>query len=395
VQATGQKSVVSRQGPLWLVATDGLLAPIGSERLMSRPPNAIDFWRGFALVSIFINHIPGVTYEVMTHRNFSLSDSAELFVFLAGWSLRHLVGPANDPTPIEHLFFRLSGRALTVYAAHMLIVMIAIAMLAFSARVLDNPLLLEWHNAAAVFSNPAETHVGLVLLSHQLGYFDILPLYVVLMLTAPLITLVHRVAPNWLVPISLAIYLAALIFKITVPTWPTEGQWFFNPLCWQLVFVLGFTMSRQHGPGGWVRAHLSKIRLVAVPIVLVGAVMVITGWRLDPTRVPEPKLLFINGKTFVTPMRLIQFLALIAVFSAAYPVIARAVPRIVGFLAGLGRNSLYVFCTGSILSLAGQILRFYLGGGLFVDTVLVTVGIAVLGAVAWVAEWRDRIKKPA
>jgi hypothetical protein len=362
---------------------------------MLRPANAVDFWRGFALISIFINHIPGITWEILTHRNVSLSDSAELFVFLAGWSLRHVVGPVNDPTPIEHLFFRLSGRAVQVYAAHMLIVMIAIAMLSVAARVLDNPLLLEWHNAAAVFSNPAETHVGLVILSHQLGYFDILPLYVVLMLLAPLIALIHRIAPNWLVPLSLGLYLWALVFQVTIPTWPTEGQWFFNPLCWQLVFVLGFSMSRQHGPGGWVRANIGVIRWVALPIVVVTGIMVLRGWWPDPTLAPEPKLLFINGKTFATPMRVIQFLALVAVFSAVYPVIARAMPRVVDFLAGLGRNSLYVFCAGSVLSLAGQIVRYYFDGGFFVDTVLVTVGIAMLGAVAWVAEWRDRIKKPA
>ena len=220
---------------------------------MPRPVNAVDFWRGFALVSIFINHIPGIFYDRFTHKNLSLSDSAELFVFLAGWSLRHVVGRPEDPAPLHRLVFRLGGRALTLYAAHMMIVMLAIAMLAASARLLDNPLLLEWHNAAAVFNEPVETHIGLVLLSHQLGYFDILPLYVVLMLLAPLIAFVHRHVPNLLVPVSLAIYLSALIFKLTIPTWPTEGQWFFNPLCWQLVFVLGFAFSRERGPGGWVR----------------------------------------------------------------------------------------------------------------------------------------------
>ena len=30
---------------------------------MPREANAIDFWRGFALVSIFVNHIPGIYYE--------------------------------------------------------------------------------------------------------------------------------------------------------------------------------------------------------------------------------------------------------------------------------------------------------------------------------------------
>ena len=41
---------------------------------MPREANAVDFWRGFALVSIFINHVPGITYEHFTHRNFSISD---------------------------------------------------------------------------------------------------------------------------------------------------------------------------------------------------------------------------------------------------------------------------------------------------------------------------------
>ena len=64
---------------------------------MTRQANAIDFWRGFALVSIFVNHIPGVYYERLTYRNLSISDSAELFVFLAGWSLGLLVGSRTEP----------------------------------------------------------------------------------------------------------------------------------------------------------------------------------------------------------------------------------------------------------------------------------------------------------
>lgn len=357
---------------------------------MPRPANAVDFWRGFALISIFINHIPGISYAHLTHGNISLSDSADLFVFLAGWSLRHVVGRPEDPMPTSQLVFRLGGRALTLYAAHMLIVMIAIAMLALTARTLDNPLLLEWHNAAAVFFDPVDTHIGLVLLSHQLGYFDILPLYVVLLLTAPVIAIIHRTAPNWLLPISLAIYFAALVLQITVPTWPTEGQWFFNPLCWQAVFVLGFVLSRARGPGGWVAANISWLRLIAWPIVVAAALVSWNEAWPDPTKVPDPKLLFIPGKTFATPVRLVQFLALVAAFSVVYPYIARALPLLVNFFSMLGRNSLEVFCVGSLLSLAGQIVRFLLKGSLMVDTGLVVIGIIILGAVAWMAEWRRR-----
>ena len=364
---------------------------------MTRTTNAVDFWRGLALVTIFINHVPGIYWSKFTHKNISISDSAELFVFLAGWSLRNVVGRPEDPTPFGQLFMRLGGRAVTLYAAHMTTVMIAIAMLATAASLLDNPLLLQWHNAAAVFTDPANTHIGLALLSHQLGYFDILPLYVILLLLAPIIAFIHRIAPNLLVPLSLSIYLATIIFQITIPTWPTEGQWFFNPLCWQLVYVLGFAMSRERGPGGWVKSHINVIRWVAWPIVIAGTVFVFYGGWIDPTKVPDPKLLFINGKTFVTPIRLIQFLALVAALSATFVYIVAVAPRIVDFLALLGRNSLPVFCIGSLLSLACQIIRYTVRGGgwsgMVVDTVLVVVGIVVMGVVAWLAEWRARVKR--
>jgi hypothetical protein len=66
---------------------------------MPRQANAVDFWRGFALISIFINHIPYIYYAQFTHANYSISDSADLFVFLAGWSLRYLVNSVKTRRP--------------------------------------------------------------------------------------------------------------------------------------------------------------------------------------------------------------------------------------------------------------------------------------------------------
>jgi hypothetical protein len=359
---------------------------------MTRQANAVDFWRGFALVSIFINHVPGIFYEHLTHRNLSISDSAELFVFLAGWSLGLLVSSRRENLTAERLVSRLGGRALTIYAAQILISSLALALLATSAYLLDNPLILEWHNAAAVFQDPALAHIGLVLLTHQLGYFDILPLYVVLMLAAPAIALIDRFARPLLVPMSLTLYVLALTLPFTAPTWPVPGQWFFNPYTWQSLFVLGFALARPDGLGGVVRRHISLIRYIALPIVVVGAVLVWFNWFPDPTKLPEPKLLFLNGKSFLTPMRLIQFLALAAVFSATYPWFAPWVPWLAEFLSALGRNSLNVFCVASLLSLAGQIARYIYSGSFLVDTIVVVCGIALLWLTAWVSEWRDRQK---
>jgi hypothetical protein len=290
---------------------------------------------------------------------------------------------------------RLSGRALTLYAALVMITMIAIAILAVAALRLDNPLLLEWHNAAAVFHDPVAAHIGLALLTHQLGYFDILPLYVVLMLMAPGIAVIDRFAPNWLLPISLAVYLVTLAVPIPVPSWPVEGEWFFNPLAWQLVFVLGFVLAKDSGIGGLVRRQIVPIRIVGALIVVFAALVVINNWWHDPTSMPEPRLFFILSKTYVTPIRLIQFLALVAAFSIAFPYIRRVTPGLVNVLSMLGRNSLQVFCVGSLLSLLGQIIRFIYRGYGGIDTVVVVVGILVMVLTAWLSEWRDRVKARA
>jgi len=357
---------------------------------MIRQANAIDFWRGFALVSIFINHIPGIYFERLTHRNLSISDSAELFVFLAGWSLGLLVSRRKAELTAPGLVARLGGRAMTIYAAQILISSIALALLAGAAYAFDNPLILEWHNAAAAFQDPALAHIGLVLLTHQLGYFDILPLYVVLMLAAPLIALIDKFAKPALVPISLLLYVCALVVPFTAPTWPVAGQWFFNPFTWQAIFVLGFALSRDEGIGAVVRRNMRLIQIVALPIVLVTAILVWFNWFPDPTRLPEPKLLFLNGKSFLTPMRLIQFLALAAVFSGSYAYFAPWVPWLADFLSSLGRNSLNVFCVASLLSLCGQIVRYLYTGSLLPDTIIVIGGIGLLRLTAGVSEWRDR-----
>jgi hypothetical protein len=212
------------------------------------------------------------------------------------------------------------------------------------------------------------------------------------MLIAPAFVIIDRFAPPLLIPLSLSLYFAALAVPFTAPTWPVDGQWFFNPFTWQAIFVLGFALSRDEGLGSLVRRNIDRIRMAAAPIVLACVIVVVLNWLPDPTKVPEPKLLFINGKSFLTPVRLIQFLALAAVFSAAYPVIARFAPAVTEPLSQLGRNSLNVFCVGSLLSLSGQIVRFLYGGGLVVDTIVVVVGVGLLWLTAWMSEWRNRLR---
>ncbi len=358
-----------------------------------RAPNEIDFWRGFALVTIFINHIPGVYFERFTYRNVSLSDSAELFVFLAGWALRKLVeGPARA-LPAGALLLRIEGRAFSIYVAQTVITEMAIALLAAASLAFDAPFLLDWHNASAVFTDPVRAHVGLVLLTHQLGYFNILPLYVVLMFAAPLVAFTQRMGPQFLLPASFAIYAFALISGVNLPTWPVEGTWFLNPLAWQFIYVLGFVLAGEDGLGALARRHRKRLRQIAVPVVLLGAVAAMTSFSPDPVAAPAPKLVFMFDKTFLSPARLIHSLALTAFFAGSFATIKLWLPRCSNFLSMLGRNSLNVFCIASLLSLAGQIFRFVYGGGVAGDAFIVILGVSIMGLVAWASEWRERMRK--
>jgi hypothetical protein len=358
-----------------------------------RGPNEIDFWRGFALATIFINHVPGIFYERFTHRNVSLSDSAEMFVFLAGWSLRFVVTNPGQPLSAGRLVLRLAGRAIVIYAAQILITVLAIALIAAAALYFETPFILEWHNAAAVFEEPVPAHVGLVLLSHQLGYFNILPLYVVLMTAAPVIALLDRASPWLLLAASVALYACTLFGGINLPTWPVEGRWFLDPLGWQLIFVLGFLIAAPNGGvGAFARRHRRALRFAAIPFVIAGGLAAWFHYSPSPMRVPDPKLFFLFDKTFLSPARLIHALALVALFAGSFHYIGRAVPALGGYLSMLGRNSLNVFCVGSVLSLAGQIARFEYGGGIMTDTVVIIIGIVALGVTGWVSEWRERLR---
>src|SRR5215470_10626293 len=46
----------------------------------------VDFFRGLALLIIFIDHIPENVFALITLRNFGFSDATEIFIFLSGYS---------------------------------------------------------------------------------------------------------------------------------------------------------------------------------------------------------------------------------------------------------------------------------------------------------------------
>lgn len=357
----------------------------------ARPPNEIDFWRGYALTAIFVNHVPGLWYEQFTHRNFGFSDSAELFVLLAGWSMRSLVDRQSKSWTPTRLVLRLGGRAVVLYIAQIVITVLALAIIAATALLTDTNLVLQWNNAAAFFEEPLTAHLGMVFLTYQLGYFDILPLYIVLMCLAPVMAMLHRWSTWLLLFVSLAVYCATLTLAFNLPTWPVEGRWFFNPLAWQLIFVIGFVLGGDGPIPAFVSRWRGAFRALGLAIAVLGLVGTIYRWWPSPLNVPYPALFFVANKTFITPMRLFHVLGLVMLFGGAFFWILRYARPLARFFSMLGRNSLNVFCVGSLLSLSAQVVRFSVGGGWWTDTAVLLIGLVVMSSTAWVSEWRARL----
>jgi hypothetical protein len=316
----------------------------------------IDFWRGAVLIAILIDHIPGNPLENWTPRNFGLSDSAEAFVFLSGLSVGLIYLPRARKYGIEPVAGGCFKRALKLYGVHIALTLAALLVFGAAYWMSGVSDLIQAHGRSFVFGSPANGLVGLALLSHQLGYFNILPLYVVLMLWAPVALALTLRGPVLALAVSAGLYAAARAFDLNLPNWPEEGGWFFNPLDWQLVFTLGL-VAAVLWRDGLPRPAPWLLTLSAATVA--GAALIVTdeGGLAPGLRETATAHLDI-AKQDLGLARLIHFVALAYLIATATafgrfiaPVVRGAFGKAV---QSLGRNSLAVFAAGSLMSACGQ-----------------------------------------
>jgi hypothetical protein len=317
----------------------------------------IDFWRGAVLIAILIDHIPGNPLENWTPRNFGLSDSAEAFVFLSGLSVGLIYLPRARKHGIERVVGGCLKRALKLYGVHIALTLAALVVFGAAYWMSGVPDLIQAHGRSFIFTSPATNGlVGLALLSHQLGYFNILPLYIVLMLWAPAALALALRGPLLALIVSVGLYAAARAFGLNLPNWPEPGGWFFNPLAWQLVFTLGL-VSAVLWRDGPPRPVPWLLTLSAVTVA--GAALIVTNnGGLAPGLRDTATAHLDIAKQDLGLARLIHFVAL-AYLIAAATAFGRFIAPVVRSAFGnavqsLGRNSLAVFAAGSFMSACGQ-----------------------------------------
>ncbi|MGA7071885.1 OpgC domain-containing protein [Bradyrhizobium sp.] len=348
---------------------------------------------GLANWFIFLDHIPNNMVNWITLRNFGFSGAADVFVFISGYAAALAFAPIMLERGTIVGATRVLRRTWQLYAAFIVLFAVYAVSIGDVATRYAAPDIIYEFNIAGLLEEPVRTVAhGLLLQSRALN-LDLLQLCVALTACFPLVLWLMLRAPNFTLAASLALYVAARQFEWTLSTFP-DGNWFFNPFCWQLTFVLGAWCAlggasrlggRFRAPG-W--AYLGIAYLVFAFAITMAGRFPVFGDMLPPwlhdAFIP-------NDRVNLGFYRLLHFMVL-ALFATRliaknwrglnWPILR---PLIV-----CGEQSLSVFCAGVFLSLAGHFI-LVTGSGSLVAQLLVSVsGITIMTLVASYVSWSKR-----
>lgn len=350
----------------------------------------IDVFRALALLSIFVNHIPGTIFEHLTHKNLGFSDSAEAFVLISGIAVGLAYGSKFEPGNRFLMTLKAWRRAATLYSTHILTTIATLTIFCAAGLYLKRPDFMSFINIGPLMDQPAKALIGLATMGHQLGYNNILSMYGVLLLMLPLFLMIASVSISAMVAVSGILWLVSGVYQIAPPNYPTDGVWFLNPLSWQFLFVIGIAGIMHVRRGGTIAFNKYLFGL-SVSYILIALVWVRWPmWGVD-TSLGLPMVVTGFDKTFLSLTRLAHVLALayVIVSVPALSNLARTSPD--HPLAILGKHSLPVFVAGTILAMVAQVVKVMNPGGLLDDTLLIASGIMAQFALAYYLEWLPRI----
>jgi hypothetical protein len=348
---------------------------------------------GLANWFIFLDHVPNNLVSWITLRNFGFSGAADLFVFIIGYNAALTYAPIMLERGGIVGATRIVRRAWQLYAAFIVLFAVYAVSIGDVATRYAAPDIIYEFNAAGLLEDPVRTIAHGLLLQSKAANLDLLQLSVALMACFPLVLWLMLRAPTFTLAASLALYAAARQFEWTLSTFP-DGNWYFNPFCWQLLFVLGAWCAL----GGVSRfrasfrkpiwAYLGLAFLVFAYAMTLAGHLPALGNRL-PVWLHDA---FIpNDRVNLAPYRIVHFMV-VALFAT------RLIPKrwhalnwpVFKPLIVCGEQALPVFCAGVLLSLAGHFV-LVTGSGSPAQQILVSLsGVTIMTLVASYASWSKR-----
>jgi hypothetical protein len=338
----------------------------------------IDACRGIALWWIFLDHVPNNIGSWLTLRNYGFGDAAEIFVFVSGVTCALAYGKAWRCEGWPAVIRRTLRRSWDIYVAFLLLTLACVILVHLAGRLADES------NTRILLDHPGATLARAAILQYRPVNTDVLAVFVLLhLLFAPLLWLLLR-APNATLGASLALYVLVHAFGWIVPAWP-NGHWAFNPLAWQLLFVLGaWWMIEDKRPRPWVT---SRTTLMLAVLYLLFSLVIALSWRIKPLEALIPQalaeLLYPLDKSNLDPLRLLHFLAIAVLAAWLVPRNWRGLttPVMRGAIR-CGQNSLPIYCLGVLLTFASHVVLLDISDGLAMQIALSLAGIAAMIATA-------------
>ena len=353
----------------------------------------LDFFRGLSLFFIFIDHIPENALAYFTLRSVAFNDAAEVFIFISGYTAALVYGQSLRENGVLFATAQIYRRVWQLYVAHIFLFVIFTAEVSYAIVLLQNPLYTEELGVADFLKEPHLAIIRALTLAFQPTFLDILPLYIVLLATFPVVlVLLQR---NRFLPLLLS----AVVYGMTLRhgwafhTRPSHDVWFFNPLAWQFLFVIGATAGHDQISARAPFPTKRWVGRVAIVIALCFAVINFS-WTLHWIYDPFPPLFakalwsYSLDKTNLAPLRLLSFLVVaIATVYFVRPDSAFLHSRWARPVIICGQQSLYIFCLGILLSVLGHFWLAEFSGGFLAQVAVNVVGIGAMIGMATVLEW--------
>ncbi len=305
----------------------------------------VDLLRGFCIFAMVVDHFGGDSWlYALTGGNRFYVSAAEGFIFISGFVMGQAYRGKRDRSGLQAAMTDALKRARTLYLATVALTLI------FSALYLYTDITL-WtgRDFGLGIDSWQEITVAALTLHYTYHGTDILAMYAVLLIIAPLILLLLTVGEWWLVLIpSWLLWLAYQVYpeEAAVPWYIRHGENF--PIAaWQVLFVTGHVLGFYREA---LTAWLQRFRRVRVFVVALGVAVTLglisLAWGVENGFFDQYSNVLDESffKVPLRPARIIAFMsvAIVAYTSATYLWVP--LRRVLGWLMlPLGQAALYSY----------------------------------------------------
>jgi hypothetical protein len=367
----------------------------------------LDFFRGLGMFIILIAHITNNPWTLYIPARFGFSDATEMFVFCSGMASAIAFGSIFKFAGFWMGCFRIIHRIWQVYWVHIGAFLLTVA----AVLILNKTGMIGRDEVSALNLQPflrphGNNIIGLFTLTYVPNYFDILPMYLVILALVPVVCGLSKINVYIAFAFCVALWGLATLTNLNLPAelWfanNSRRQWYFNPFAWQLIFFTGFAFMSGWLPrppiNRWMVAGAVAVVLATIPFawhVAIAQSDWIKEWR-GSWRILIDKSDF--GILRYAHFLALAYIAWVLVGPNGGRLTSTPVMRLAtSIFTRVGRQSLAVFASSIVLARVLGAVLFALGGGAASALLVNVLGFVLIYCVAWIMDvaksepWKKR-----